>query len=306
SDPPLVIVVPVPALLERQVALGIALIALSTPFATYSVPLGARAAPVAPITMAAGSVRCGKPEPIVVVLIHRGGWEPPTRRTRRSTVPLFTTWPPAALVPASTLVTNSSANGPRVASPMSQGPLMPWPDKVSRTWPHLSRTIRQPADEVAAVPSLVGRLPTTTQPPRRISRAVVRPTPPGHLPGSLAALIWAKTPSLPFGETWTIVVPVPWRFFELLKLLIRTSPLTSAPWLLVTRAIPYGLTSPLAGTVEPIVVSFLHPPMKDPPAPAWATGAAAAKSAVAAAPAKAVDARAILPVIPTGLSPFHG
>ena len=43
SAPPLVIVVPVPALLERQVAPGIALIALSTPFATHSVPLGARA-----------------------------------------------------------------------------------------------------------------------------------------------------------------------------------------------------------------------------------------------------------------------
>src|SRR5205807_8267243 len=132
-------------------------------------------------------------------------------------------------VPFRTLVTNSSANGPRVASDMSQGPLMPLPERVSRTRPRLSRAIRQPADEVAAEPSLVGRLPTTTQPPRRISSAVVRPTPPGHLPGSLAALIWAKTPSLPFGETWTIVVPVPWRFFELLKLLIRTSPLTSAP-----------------------------------------------------------------------------
>ncbi len=162
-------------------------------------------------------------------------------------MPLLTTLPPAALVPASTLVTNSSANGPRVASAMSQGPLMPLPESVSRTRPRLSRTIRQPADAVAAEPSLVGRLPTTTQPPRRISSAVVRPTPPGHLPGSLAALIWANTLSLPFGETWTIVVPVPWRFFELLKLLIRTSPLTSEPWFLRTSAMPYGLTSPLAG-----------------------------------------------------------
>src|SRR5215472_5479000 len=88
---------------------------------------------------------------------------------------------------------------------------------------------------------------------------------------------------------------------ELLKLLIRTLPLTSAPWLLVTSTVPYGLTSPLAGTVEPIVVRVLNLPMKDPPVPACAAGATA-NSAVAAAPAKAVDTRAILPVIPTGLS----
>ncbi len=102
----------------------------------------------------------------------------------------------------------------------------------------------------------MGRLPTTTQPPRRISSAVVRPTPPGQGPGSLDALILANTLSFPDGETWTIVVPVPCRFLALLKLLIRTLPLTSEPWLLVTSAVPYGLTSPLAGTVEPIVVSL--------------------------------------------------
>src|SRR5215472_11331735 len=72
---------------------------------------------------------------------------------------------------------------------------------------------------------------------------------------------------------------------------------------MVTSTVPYGLTSPFAGTVEPIVVRVLNLPMKD--ALARATGATA-NSAVAAAPATAVDARAILPVIPTGLSPFHG
>ena len=154
---------------------------------------------------------------------------------------------------------------------------------------------------MAAEPSLVGRLPATTQPPRRIVSAVVRPTPSGHLPGSVAALIWAKALSLPFGETWTIVVPVPWKFFELLKLLIRMLPLTSDPWFLRTSTVPYGLTSPLAGAVEPIVVSFLILPMKDSPVPACAAGATA-NGATAAAPAKAVDARAI----PTSLSPIHG
>src|SRR5215472_2042443 len=144
------------------------------------------------MTRAAGSVRCEKPDPILVVLTSCGGWEPPIIRSRRSTVPLWTTMPPAALVPFSTLVTNSCAVGPLLTEVISQGPLMPLPANVSRTWPWLSRTIRQPADAVAAEPALVGRLPTTTQPPGRIVSAVVRPTPPGHLPGSLAALILAN------------------------------------------------------------------------------------------------------------------
>src|SRR5262249_16002625 len=73
---------------------------------------------------------------------------------------------------------------------------------------------------------------------------------------------------------------------EWLKLLTRTSPLTSEPWLLPTSAVPYGLISPLAGTVEPIVVSLWNPPIKDPGVPACAAGAAA-NTAVATAPAKA-------------------
>src|SRR5215831_157337 len=257
------------------------------------------------MTRAAGSVRCGKPEPILVVLISCGGREPPAIRSRRRTVPLCTTMPPAALVPFSTLVTNSCANGPRLTEVMSQGPLMPLPANVSRTRPWLSRTIRQPADEVAAEPSLVGRLPTTTQPPRRIPSAVVRPTPPGQRPGSLDAMILANKLSFPDGETWTIVVPVPCRFLALLKLLIRTLPLTSEPSLLETSTVPYGLTSPLAGTVEPIVESLWNLPIKDPGVPACAVGATAS-TAVAAAPAKAVPAQAIRCVIDTGHSPFHG
>jgi hypothetical protein len=45
---------------------------------------------------------------------------------------------------------------------------------------------------------------------------------------------------------------VPCTFALSLKLLTRVSPLTSAPELVGTTAIPYGLTSPFAGTVEPI------------------------------------------------------
>src|SRR5260370_16866187 len=111
--------------------------------------------------------------------------------------------------------------------------------------------MRQPALAVAAMPFVVGRLPTTTQPPCRISSAVLRPTPPGQEPGSLDATIFANTLTLPRGETWTIVVPVPCRFLLLLKLLIRTLPWTSLPWLRVATATPSGLMSPLPVTVQP-------------------------------------------------------
>src|SRR5712672_2627135 len=126
---------------------------------------------------------------------------------------------------------------------MSHGPLMPLPDRVSRTLPQRSSTSRQPALAVAAMPFVVGRLPTTTQPPCRTDSAVVRPIPPGQAPGRCLALIRANVVLDPPGDTWTIVVPVPWRFFLLLKLLIRTLPRCRRPWLRPTSAIPYGLTS---------------------------------------------------------------
>src|SRR5580700_10369613 len=79
-----------------------------------------------------------------------------------------------------------------------------------------------------------------THPLLRTARAVVKPRPPGHGPGK----------RLPSGAICTIVVPVPCRFALLLKLLIRMLPLIRDPVLRGTRAMPYGLTSPLAGTVE--------------------------------------------------------
>ncbi len=75
---------------------------------------------------------------------------------------------------------------------------------------------------------MVGRLPTTTQPPGSIASAVVRPTPPGHAPGS-GPWIWAKVLTDPHGETCTMVVPVPCELAALLKLLTRVSPATSLP-----------------------------------------------------------------------------
>src|SRR5215469_18936372 len=118
-------------------------------------------------------------------------------------------------------------------------------------------------------------------------------------------MILANKLSFPDGETWTIVVPVPCRFLALLKLLIRTLPLTSEPALWEMSTVPYGLTSPLAGTVEPIVESLWNLPINDPGVPACAVGATAS-TAVAAAPAKAVPAQAIRCVFDTGHSPFHG
>src|ERR1039458_5568334 len=91
---------------------------------------------------------------------------------------------------------------------MSHGPLMPCPAMVSRTLPWLSRTSRQPAFAVAAMPLADGRLPTMTQPCTTAS-AVVSPMPPGQAPGSPDLEMPAKRVTWPAGEISTIVLPVP-------------------------------------------------------------------------------------------------
>src|SRR5262249_28366461 len=161
--------------------------------ATNNLPCTPRPRPVGPTTSAAGSVCSPNPDPITVCLTSSGGLPPRSTRISRSTVPMFTVAPPAATVPFSTLLTNSTATLPALMVAMSQGPLMPWPAMVLATCPMLLMTSRQPAFAVALVPSVVGRLPTTTQPPGRIPSAVVRPTPPGHRPGSVDASICANT-----------------------------------------------------------------------------------------------------------------
>ena len=67
---------PVPALLPRNTASGMAVIRFFTVSATYRVPCGLRPTPVGPITRAAGSVFSANPEPMVVTPVHRGGWLP--------------------------------------------------------------------------------------------------------------------------------------------------------------------------------------------------------------------------------------
>ena len=113
------------------------------------------------------------------------------------------------------------------------------------------------------MPLADGVLPTTTHPPRSTARAVVSPTPPGHDPVRSDLVICANRVWWPPGEISTIVVPVPWRLAALLKLLTSTSPRCSRPRLAWTTATPYGLTSPLAGTVEAMFLILLKCPMND-------------------------------------------
>src|SRR5450631_2060122 len=145
---------------------------------------------------------------------------------------------------------------------MSHGPLIHWLVMVSRTLPAASNTNRQPAFAVAAVPSRVGRLPTITQPDLSTARAVVNPTPPGQRPGSRVASTCANRVAFPSAVICTRVLPVPCWLLAALKLLTSTEPLCSLPTLCGTTATPYGFTSPLAGTVDAIVVSVLTDPRK--------------------------------------------
>src|SRR5580692_498090 len=113
---------------------------------------------------------------------------------------------------------------------MSQGPVMFVLENVSTTAPVLLSTRRHPAGSpLGRFPFMVGRLPTTTQPPGRMLSAVVRPMPPGQDIPAGRVEIWEKSCWPPLGDTSTRVVPVPCTLDLALKLLIRTSPATSFP-----------------------------------------------------------------------------
>src|SRR4029077_7219443 len=145
---------------------------------------------------------------------------------------------------------------PKSAEVMSQGPLMPRPANVSRTWPQRSSTIRQPDPDT--LPPLVGSEPTITQPLRSTVSAVVRPTPPGQ--PRRCRLTVANSETWPCGVICTIVVPVPCTLALLLKLLTRVFPWPRCPVLTGTADPPKGLASPLAGTVEASVVMWCSGP----------------------------------------------
>src|ERR1035441_2956554 len=150
------------------------------------------------MTSAAELSSSGKPEAMTDLANVLGTPAAGVKRRALATVPWLTTEPPAATVPLRTLVKNNSVMGPALTEVMSHGPLMAPPEKVSTTCPELLSTRRQPAP-VMMLPSLVGRLPTTTQPPGRTDRAVVSPTPPGQAPGRWLGSIWANTWGVPEG-----------------------------------------------------------------------------------------------------------
>src|SRR6516164_6600080 len=108
----------------------------------------------------------------------------------RSTVPFLTTW--------GALVAGSSTSGPGTSKPamltkrvavepwsttaiFPHGPSMFGPAHAVASRPLASSTSRQPLLLVRVVPSLLGVLPTMTQPALSIVIAVVSPTPPGAL-----------------------------------------------------------------------------------------------------------------------------
>src|ERR1700674_948323 len=117
---------------------------------------------------------------------------------------------------------------------------------VESNFPFLSITRIDPDPVPGSVhrPLGDGKLPTSTNPLRRMFKAVVSPSDP------VPPKNW-KTAA--FAGTSTIVVPVPWRFMLLLKFETKISPTLSAPPVGNpggTKATPYGFTSPLPGTVD--------------------------------------------------------
>jgi hypothetical protein len=99
------------------------------------------------------------------------------------------------------------------------------------------------------VPSLLGVLPTMTQPLLSTVIAVDRPTPPGHSFRSCGTLANSDSFSV-VGLNLTIVVPTPCKFAALLKLSIRTSSFSSLSCVIGEIASAYGFWSPLSGTVD--------------------------------------------------------
>ena len=127
------------------------------------------------------------------------------------------------------MLMNSVARSPwSITAILPQGPLMVGPDQVATWRPLASNTSMQPSPLVAVVPSVLGVLPTITQPLLSMAIAVLRPTPPGQ---SLSFCgTWANSfVSRVEGRYCTMVVPVPCRFERLLKLSTSTSSFSIAP-----------------------------------------------------------------------------
>src|SRR5271170_6500258 len=83
--------------------------------------------------------------------------------------------------PKPAMLINKTALVPLSTVAMSpHGSLIVGPDHADTIFPLESSTIKQPSPLVAVVPSVLGVLPTITQPLLSMVMAVERPTPPGH------------------------------------------------------------------------------------------------------------------------------
>src|SRR5437879_5609213 len=182
-----------------------AVMRLTSVSARYRVPLDASATPVGPIASAVGESTHGIPSAITCSLRTFGACSAPDSSTIRTTVELLIVWTPLAAPPLSTMLTNIVVLEPSLTAVEPHGPWMLALAIVFTTLPLLSSTIRQPYLAVADLPLVVGRLPTTTNPPGRMFSAFVSPTPPGHAPGSVFASSAANGESLPEGVICTIV-----------------------------------------------------------------------------------------------------
>src|SRR5664279_3298061 len=125
---------------------------------------------------------------------------------------------------------------------------------------------KAPWPMVVYVPSVVGTLPTKTNPPRKTPRAVLSP---GKALTKKVVAAPGVAGGLP-GVNRTIVVPVPCRLALLLKLATKTSPGDIVPPAgnpSGTKATPYGLTSPLSGMVEELISCGINGSSAAPSAP---------------------------------------
>src|ERR1700689_5200227 len=147
---------------------------------------------------------------MTVELVSTGGAVALSARSSRTTVHSPATGTPlwTLVLPPRALETNTLADVAVDVTARSHGPAM-WEFVIVVTAvPWLLSTIRHPAGlrPGRAPLAVVGRLPTSTQPPGRMPSAVVSPMPPGQAMPAGSLEIWANRRVEPDGETWTMVV----------------------------------------------------------------------------------------------------
>src|ERR1700729_4639504 len=121
---------------------------------------------------------------MTVELVSAGGAVALSARSSRTTVHSPATGTPLweLVLPPRALDTNTVADVALDVTARSHGPVMWEFVRVLTGAPWSFSTIRHPAGlrPGRAPPAVVGRLPTSTQPPGRMASAVVSPIPPGQ------------------------------------------------------------------------------------------------------------------------------